>query len=96
MVSYVIMPNHVHALFTMHPKWELTKVVQTWKSHSGKLINQATGQTGTFWQKDYFDRIVPDFKHFGKCVRYIRNNPAKAKLRDGEFLLYENDLAKRV
>lgn len=96
MVSFVIMPNHVHALFALHPDRELKSIIHSWKRTSARRLNEATGKTGAFWQKDYFDRIIRDSKHFGKCVRYIRNNPVKAKLRDREHLLFENNLAKQI
>ena len=49
-----------------------------------------------FWQRDYFDRLVRDEKHFANCVRYIRRNPEKAQLSKGEFILWESELAKGV
>ncbi len=94
MISFIVMPNHVHVVCAMHPDWSLRKVIQSWKSQSARLINLANGRIGEFWQKDYFDRIIRDHKHLGRCVRYIRKNPVKAKLKAGEYILYENDLAK--
>ena len=47
-------------------------------------------------QKDYFDRLVRNEAHFERCVRYIRSNPKKAGLKDGEFLLWEAERAKAV
>jgi len=35
-------------------------------------------------------------KHFANCVRYIRRNPAKARLHNGEFILYESELARSI
>jgi hypothetical protein len=29
-------------------------------------------------------------------VRYIRSNPEKARLRPGEYILYESDIARAV
>ena len=34
----------------------------------------------TFWQADYFDRYIRDQEHYRKVVRYIENNPVKARL----------------
>ena len=45
-------------------------------------------------QKDYFDRIIRDGDHFVNVARYIRRNPLKAKLWEGEFLLEEADWIK--
>jgi hypothetical protein len=51
---------------------------------------------GTFWQKDYFDRMVRDTQHFWNCARYIRSNPIKANLKPGEYLHYESDFVRSV
>ncbi len=34
----------------------------------------------TFWEADYFDRYLRDDEHYQRVVRYIENNPTKAKL----------------
>ena len=52
--------------------------------------------TGALWQRDYFDRLLRNEKHFARCVRYIRNNAAKVHLRPGEYILYESDFAQAV
>ena len=95
-VAWVIMPNHVHVLFVLNDGWTLEEMVHSWKRHSAREINKLLGKTGAFWQKDYFDRLVRDRDHFANCVRYIRRNPLKAKLREGEFTLYESKLVKGI
>lgn len=89
--SRVVMPNHVHVLFTLAAEVKLEITVGTWKRYTARRINAALGNEGTFWQKDYFDRIVRDWKHFTNVARYIRRNPAKAKLREGDFTLWEDE-----
>ena len=96
MVSFVIMPNHVHLLFVLRPGWRLEEVVHSWKSFSAKQINRRTGRGGVLWQKDYFDRLVRDSEHLGNCVRYIRTNPEKAGLRSRGFVLWESEIAKSI
>jgi REP element-mobilizing transposase RayT len=92
-VSSVVMPNHMHALFVQNPDWPLEKLLRSWKSFTSRKINSLLGRKGSFWQPDYFDRLVRDHQHFANCVRYIRRNPVKARLRDGEYILYESELA---
>ena len=94
--SYVVMPNHVHALVALHPDWQLKKVLHTWKLRSARLINEALGKHGQFWQHDYFDRLIRDGEHFGNVVRYIRRNPAKAKLPLGDYTLYESYFVREI
>ncbi len=84
MLSFVIMPNHVHALFALNAEWTLEKMLHSWKRNSSVQINRQSGSEGTpLWQKDYFDRLIRDQKHFGNCVRYIRRNPEKPNSGQG-------------
>ena len=85
--AWVVMPNHVHALFSLIGNVDLSSLLHSWKSFTANEINRHTGKTGTFWQKDYLDRLIRNSKHFWACARYIRKNPAK--LHPGTYLLWE-------
>jgi REP element-mobilizing transposase RayT len=96
MFSWVIMPNHVHVLFTLMAGNELGDMLHAWRLFSARKINEQKRTTGPLWQRDYFDRLVRDAGHFARCVRYIRGNPAKARLREGEYLLWESEVARTI
>ena len=96
MICAVIMPNHVHTLLVQNPEWPLEKLTQSWKRFSARQINKILGRSGSLWQRDYFDRLVRDEKHFANCVRYIRRNPEKAGLSEGEFVLWESEMARAI
>jgi REP element-mobilizing transposase RayT len=96
MISSAVMPNHVHALFVQNPEWPLEKLIQSWKRFTAREINKLLKRSGSLWQRDYFDRLVRDEKHFANCVRYIRRNPEKASLSEGEFLLWESETARAI
>ena len=96
MHSWIAMPNHVHALFSMAKGRKLEKVVGGWKGYSAKDINVLCERKGALWQKDYFDRMVRDWDHMFRVARYIRRNPVKAKLGEGEFTLYEAEWVKKM
>ena len=89
--AWVLMPNHAHFLVSMRKDIDLAKLLKAWKGTSSRAAGLVVGRrrTGTsFWQKDYFDRLVRDEAHFANCARYIRRNPAKAKLRASEYTLF--------
>lgn len=88
-ISWVIMPNHVHALFV--PKERIEKSIQAWKAYSAREIGQ-----GSIWQRGYRDTLIRDSEHFWNAVRYIRRNPSKAGLRQGEFSLWESPRAAAI
>ena len=96
MISAVVMPNHVHALFVQNQEWPLEKLLQSWKRFAAREINKLLARSGPLWQRDYFDRLVRDEKHFANCVRYIRRNPEKAGLSKDQFILWESEIAKAI
>ena len=88
MASFVVMPNHVHALFRLHESKRLEQVIKTWKGYTARAINTCLGRRGVFWQDEYWDRVVRSDMHFARYWEYIRENPARAKVREGEFFYY--------
>jgi REP element-mobilizing transposase RayT len=96
MISFAVMPNHVHAVFVQNPEFPLEKLLQSWKRFTTREINKLLTRTGNLWQRDYFDRLVRDENHFANCVRYIRRNPEKASLLSNEFILWESQGARDI
>ena len=96
LISSAVMPNHVHAIFVQGADYPLEKLMASWKRFTARKINALLHRCGSLWQRDYFDRLVRDDRHFRNCVRYIRRNPQKARLADGEYILYESQLARDV
>jgi len=96
LIASIVMPNHAHALFAQNAERPLEKILRSWKSFTSRKINALLGRDGGLWQRDYFDRLVRDEKHFANCVHYIRRNPRRARLRDREYILYESDLARSI
>ena len=94
--AYVVMPNHAHLLFSLAEGIALDKVVGSWKRISARHINESIGKSGALWQKDYFDRIIRSWEHILRVARYVRRNPTKAKLREGEYLLYEVEWVRKM
>ena len=75
LVAFAIMNNHVHLL--IKPLESLSKIVQSIKGGSAKIINEMIGKSGKFWADDYYDKVVRDEKHFVVVYEYIKNNPLK-------------------
>jgi len=87
--AWVIMPNHVHLLFS--PLQQMSKLIEAWKSVSAKAIGR-----GPIWQRNYRDTLIRDQDHFINVVRYIRRNPVKAKLPAHAYTLWQSDRAKAI
>ena len=84
--DFVIMPNHVHVLFSPNSGQKLADIIHSWKRHTSRQINIRSDTWGRLWQPDYWDRLIRSEKHFNWVRRYIANNPGN--LREGEFLLW--------
>lgn len=89
LLSYVVMPNHVHVLFRLCVGAELEKVIQAWKSISSRRLGRHTGQKGEWWQEGYRDRLIRGPEHLESVLNYIRRNPKEAGLREGAFEWWE-------
>jgi len=82
--NYCVMPNHIHLLASPIDSQspDLHKYLSRLKGRSARNINKILNRTGAFWQTEWFDRWIRSESEFEKSVRYIRNNPVKAKLVD--------------
>jgi putative transposase len=76
------MPSHVHVLVTLLGAWRLEVVVRVWKAYTACMANRILKRRGSFWSRDYFDRLIRDERHFNETVWYIHENPVRAGLCD--------------
>jgi REP element-mobilizing transposase RayT len=77
--AYVVMPNHVHVLWTPHI--QLSQLMHRTKGPTARWANELLGRAGKpFWQEEYFDRLVRNADEFKQIRRYIELNPVKAGL----------------
>ena len=80
LVAWVIMPNHVHLLLIPSPGVHLPEILHSIKSYSAQKANEFLGRTGAFWQRESFDRYIRNERHFRNVIKYIEENPVKARL----------------
>ena len=74
------MPNHVHLLLIPSPGVHLPEILHSIKSYSAQKANEFLGRTGVFWQRESFDRYIRNEQHFRNVIKYIEENPVKARL----------------
>ena len=80
LLAWVIMPNHAHLLLSLRAEQSLSEIMQSLKSYTAHKANKALCRKGKFWFEDYYDRYIRDSNHYLAVVRYIENNPVKARL----------------
>ena len=88
----VIMPNHVHLLLEPVAGNELSELLKGIKGASARKANQILGNTGAaFWMDESYDHIVRSERQRQHFIRYIMENPVKAKLPAGQYWLHQGD-----
>ena len=87
LISYCIMPNHVHAVFRLYESNELGKtqylheMMGTIKKYTARQCNLILRRTEqSFWQNETYDRLVRDRDELYRIISYILDNPVKAGL----------------
>ena len=91
MERFVVMPNHVHLLVQMRAGWGLREQCESWMRFTGRKINSLRDAEGEFWSEP-FDHIVRSAEQFEYLKQYIVENPGKAKLAAGDYLLWVRGL----
>jgi putative transposase len=81
----VVMPDHVHLLFTALRDAEgwtfaLPEILKAIKGCSARSINVLLGRTGSVWQDESFDHVLRGAESLQETIEYIRQNPARKGL----------------
>ena len=77
--SWVVMPNHVHAVVWPMPGQTPSEILHSWKSFTSKAANRRLHRSGEFWQAESFDHWIRDDEEHARLVAYVENNPVKAR-----------------
>jgi putative transposase len=76
--EWVVMPNHVHVLWT--PRGPQEQILGRIKSFTAHECNRMLGRTGQFWNRESFDHWVRSEYQMERIRKYTANNPVKAGL----------------
>ena len=85
--AIVVMPDHVHLLFTALRDAEgwtfgLPEILRAIKGSSARSINKLTGRSGPVWQDESFDHVLRGDESLLETIEYIRQNPVRKELVD--------------
>jgi REP element-mobilizing transposase RayT len=78
--AWCVMPNHAHVIVEPVAGHSLSSVVHSWKSYTAHAARRITGEAGSLWQREYYDRVIRDEEELIATMRYVDENPAKAGL----------------
>jgi type I restriction enzyme R subunit len=94
LTDFVVMPNHVHVLVAFPDESCMLRQCESWKHFTALQINRELNRKGRFWQQDEFDHLVRSTEQFEYLRSYIENNPKRANLPAGEFVVYSSRSAR--
>jgi putative transposase len=93
LLSYTIMPNHVHMICTIDAATiseqrtgygsrisPVTTILHSLKRYTAHECNALLGRQGAFWQSESYDHIVRSEQELDRTIRYVVYNPVKAGL----------------
>lgn len=88
MHAFVVMPTHVHMLFTplfdeQDEAYPLAEIMNGIKGASSHSVNKLLGRKGRLWESESFDRIIRSDAEFEYRMLYIAQNPIAAGLAKG-------------
>lgn len=72
----------------MRKDWLLQEQCTGWLRFTGREINKFLCRQGRVWQPEPFDHVVRNHRQFEYLQNYIFDNPKKAGLKLGEYLLW--------
>ena len=78
LLSWVVMPDHVHCLLQLGERRDLSSVVRFMKSRSAMVVNKTGRRTGMVWDRGFHDRAIRREEDILPAARYIVMNPVRA------------------
>jgi len=84
----VVMPDHVHIIFTplvnsqAMEVYSLAEIMDAVKGTSAHRINKVLGRKGRVWQPESFDHVVRSSESLDAKIIYLLENPVRAGLVD--------------
>jgi putative transposase len=78
-LSYCLMPNHVHFIAIPHNEFSLSKTFSSVNAGYSRYANKKEVRSGHLWQCRFYSCVL-DESHLIMAARYIENNPVRAKL----------------
>jgi REP element-mobilizing transposase RayT len=88
MHAWVVMPNHVHVLFSPIGTDPSARTVAAWKGVSARRIHLRCGGSGRLWQPESWDTLIRSPNHFASCLHYIAENPVSSRLSPDMYSLW--------
>jgi putative transposase len=95
--DFVVMPDHLHLLMTVHGDMTIEKAMQFIKGRFSFRLKREFQYLGEVWQSGFSETRADDEESFLRYREYIAQNPVKAGLADspGQYPYCYTYLAKK-
>jgi putative transposase len=95
--DFVVMPDHLHLLMTVHGDMTIEKAMQLVKGGFSYRLKREFQYAGEVWQRGFSEARADDEESFLRHREYIAQNPVKAGLADfpGQYPFCYVCLAKK-
>jgi len=95
--DFVVMPDHLHLLMTVHRDTTIEKAMQLIKGRFSFRLKCEVQFLGEVWQRGFSEMRADDEENFLRYREYIAQNPVKAGLADsaGQYPYCHEYLAKK-
>ena len=78
-LAYCLMPNHIHIIAIPQEQNSMAKTFHVCHMKYAQHFNKKYSLSGHLWQGRFYSCLL-DENHFTAAVRYVENNPIRAKL----------------
>lgn len=78
-LAYCLMPNHVHLIAIPQEQNSMAKTFQVCHMKYAQYFNEKYNMSGHLWQGRFHSCLLSE-NHFSAAIRYVENNPVRAKL----------------
>ncbi len=91
LLSWVLMPDHLHALVRLDGEETLGKLVKRVKSVLAQAVNRERGGFDPVWAPAFHDRALREEDDIKTFARYVIANPVRAGLvsRAGDYPFWD-------
>ena len=96
LLSWCIMPNHIHVVVQPQPGFDLSQILHSWKRYVAREANKTLVREGEFWQPESYDHLIRDDDDLRHAIQYVWGNPEASGLVNWKWRGRREDVAASI
>jgi len=77
MITFNVLPDHVHALVQVESEEDLALKIGNIKGNIAHVIRKEQAISGRLWARKFHRQLIKDDRHYGNVIDYIDQNHLK-------------------